>query len=58
MSTYTVKGTLRAGRGEQSFEREVDASSEEHAQETVFSQLGSEHGVARSHIAVDTVEER
>lgn len=53
---YTVKGTVRLGRGTQPFERTVDASSEDHARESVLSQLGSEHSISRAQITIDSIE--
>jgi len=54
---YTVTGTLKAGRDTQTFERDVDAASEDHARDLVYGQLCSEHGVDRAQITVEQVAE-
>lgn len=54
---YTVKGSFRPGRSEQTFERSVDASSADHARDQVLSQLSSEHGISRARITVEEVVE-
>ncbi len=54
---YTVTGTLRAGRGTQTFERDVDAASEDHARDLAYSQLCSEHSVDRAQITIEQVTE-
>lgn len=53
---YTVTGTVRLGRGEQPFNRSVDAESEDHARELVLSGLTSEHSISRARVAIDAVE--
>lgn len=56
MSEFTFSGTLSAGREDTSFERTVEAGSEKHAREKLYAELGSEHGVPRSRIAIEEVE--
>ena len=57
MTRFSVRGTFRPGGEERSFTREIDAENDGVARERVFSQLGSEHGLSRTQIAVDEVEE-
>lgn len=54
---YTVQGAFRAGKGTNPFNREVDAESENHARELVYSQLSSEHSISRTNITIDDVAE-
>ena len=53
METYTFSGKIQMGKDEQKFEREVEASSEEHAKEKLLSELGSEHSVTRGSIQLE-----
>lgn len=39
------------------FERTVEAETEKHAEDKVYSQLGSEHSVTRGKIKIDESEE-
>lgn len=54
---YTVTGTFRPGRSTQTFTRTVDTESEEHARDTVLSQLSSEHSISRARITIKEVAE-
>lgn len=57
MTTYRFSGEIELGKGVHGFEREVEADSEEHAEELLYSQLGSEHSANREKIEVEKVEE-
>jgi len=57
MSEYTFTGKIQLGREEQPFERTVEAESENQAEDTLYSQLGSEHSVNRGKITSDDFEE-
>lgn len=57
MPTYTFSGKITIGRSSPGFQREVEAESRKHAEEKLFSELGSEHSVPRSKIVVEEVEE-
>lgn len=54
---YVVTGRFQAGRGENQFTREVDAESENHAEDLVLSSLTSEHSISRANIEVEDVSE-
>lgn len=54
--TYTVTGSIEIGRGVQEFSREVEAESESHAEDLVYAQLTSEHGISRANVDIDGVE--
>ncbi|MDY6777349.1 MAG: 50S ribosomal protein L18Ae [Candidatus Nanohaloarchaea archaeon] len=54
---FTVTGTADMGKGTQPFERTVEAESEEHARELIYSQIGSEHGASRANISIESISE-
>ncbi|MFB6204655.1 MAG: 50S ribosomal protein L18Ae [Candidatus Nanohaloarchaea archaeon] len=53
MPTYRFSGKISLGRGVHGFERQLEAESLSHAEEKLFSELGSEHSVPRSKIEID-----
>ena len=57
MSTFTFRGEIDLGRSKHGFEREVEAESESHAEDKLYSQLGSEHSINRNKIEITEVEE-
>lgn len=57
MTEYRFSGQLDTGRAETPFERTVEAESIKHAEEKVYSQLGSEHSVTRGKITIEESEE-
>lgn len=57
MTIYEFSGKIQLGREEQPFEKEVEAESEKHAKDKVYSELGSKHSVPRSSIQIDESEE-
>ena len=57
MSTYRFSGKIRLGRETHPFEREVEAESENQAEDVLYSQLGSEHSINRSKIEIEDSEE-
>lgn len=57
MTTFLFKGQLETGRAERSFEKEITAESKKHAKEQLLSTLGSEHGITRSKISIESVEQ-
>ncbi|MFB6203391.1 MAG: 50S ribosomal protein L18Ae [Candidatus Nanohaloarchaea archaeon] len=57
MTTYRFSGEVELGRGTHGFERDVDAESEDHARDSLYSELGSEHSISRSKISIEEVEE-
>ena len=57
MSEFTVTGRYRARDGWQTFTKTVDAPNEEVAREHVLSQVGSQHGVKRTEVELEAVEE-
>lgn len=57
MTTYRFSGEIEQGRGENPFEREIEAESLEYARDKLYSQLGSEHSVTRGKITIEEEEE-
>lgn len=57
MTTYSFSGSIKLGRRQPSFEREVEAESMEQAEDVLYSQLGSEHSVERGKIEIEDSEE-
>ncbi|WEL23540.1 50S ribosomal protein L18Ae [Candidatus Nanohalovita haloferacivicina] len=58
MTVYTFSGEINLGRSTHGFEREVDAESENHAEEKLYAELGSEHSIPRSKITIEDVSEQ
>lgn len=54
---FTVTGKAELGKETQSFEREIEAESKDHARDLVYSQLGSEHSISRANIQIKSVEQ-
>ena len=57
MSEFTVTGRYRARDGWQPFTKTVEAPNEDVARERVHSLVGSQHGVKRTGIDLEDVEE-
>ncbi len=53
---FEVTGRFRMGRGNGEFSKQVEAESENHAVETVYSLIGSEHRARRRDIEIESVE--
>ncbi|MFB6143885.1 MAG: 50S ribosomal protein L18Ae [Candidatus Nanohaloarchaea archaeon] len=53
MTTYSFAGKISLGKGVQPFEREIEAESEKHAEDKLYSQLCSEHSVNRSRVEIE-----
>ncbi|MFB6155559.1 MAG: 50S ribosomal protein L18Ae [Haloferacaceae archaeon] len=57
MSEFTVTGRFQGRSGYRSFEKTVEASNESVAREHIYSLLGSEHGLKRTKIELDEINE-
>jgi len=55
--TYEFSGEVELGYDTQPFSREIDAESEKHARDKLYSQLGSEHSIGRDKINIDEEKE-
>ncbi|MFB6180811.1 MAG: 50S ribosomal protein L18Ae [Candidatus Nanohalobium sp.] len=58
MPSYKLKGEVEQGLEKQPFEREIEAESEKHAKDKLYSQLTGEHSINRTKISLDEVEEQ
>lgn len=58
MSQFTVTGRFKSRDGYSAFETAIEAENEDVAREHVLSQLGSRHGLKRTQIDLEGVEER
>ncbi|MCD6549315.1 50S ribosomal protein L18a [Candidatus Micrarchaeota archaeon] len=52
---YEVKGVMRLGSEKRPFVKVVDAKSEKHAKELVYSLLGAQHGIRRTEVKIEQV---
>jgi large subunit ribosomal protein LX len=57
MSEFTVTGSFAARDGWQAFETTVEAPNSDVARERTYANFGSQHGLKRTRIEVDAVEE-
>jgi large subunit ribosomal protein LX len=56
MNQFVVSGRYRTRDGHQAFTRTVEAPNADVARERIYSRLGSEHGLKRPEIELDSVE--
>lgn len=57
MSTFKFSGQVELGLEDQPFSREVEAETEKHGKDKVYSQLSSEHSISRSKVDIEESEE-
>ncbi|MHB9286869.1 50S ribosomal protein L18Ae [Halobacteriales archaeon Cl-PHB] len=57
MSEFTVTGSWKARDGWQSFEKAVDADNEDVATERVYAEFGSRHGLKRTQVEIEEVNQ-
>ncbi|OVE84941.1 50S ribosomal protein L18Ae [Natronolimnobius baerhuensis] len=57
MSQFTVTGQFETRDGSSKFETTIDAENENLAREHTYSQLGSQHGLKRTQIDLESLEE-
>lgn len=57
MSEYTVSGTFEGREGERAYSRVVDAPNESVAEEHTYALFGAEHGLKRTQVRIDAIEE-
>lgn len=56
MTEFEVTGSVKLGNREQKFDREIEANSESHAEDLIYSQLCSEHSIKRSHVVIEEIK--
>jgi large subunit ribosomal protein LX len=54
---FIIKGEMLLGRERRKFSKEVEAPSRKRAEEIVYAELGSSHGVKRKDVKINSVEE-
>lgn len=57
MTEFKFSGRLELGFEEQPFTREIEAESEKHAEDKLYSQITSEHSISRSKVELEDTEE-
>lgn len=57
MNNFVVKGTFKAGQNWEKFTKIVASRNEKNAYEKVYSLIGSEHGLKRNLIKIDSVHQ-
>ncbi|WP_049924315.1 50S ribosomal protein L18Ae [Halopiger djelfimassiliensis] len=58
MSEFTVTGRFQSRDGYAEFETSIDAENENVAREHTYAQLGSQHGLKRTQIELEEVDEQ
>ncbi len=53
---FSIKGEFRLGRENREFCKEVEAESENHAKEMIYSLLGAQNGVKRTTVKITHIE--
>jgi large subunit ribosomal protein LX len=54
--TFQIIGSFRAGRSWERFTKKVSSNNEKNAAEKLYSLIGSEHGLKRRMIRIESVE--
>ncbi len=54
---FTVRGTFKAGQKWEHFSKKVTSQNKNNAIEKTYSLIGSEHGLARRLIKIESAEE-
>ncbi len=52
---FTVSGSVEIPNGKRAFTKEVEAESEKHAKEMVYTLFGSQNGLTRKKVTIDKV---
>lgn len=55
MESYIVSGMFKAGHSWETFTKKVASQNDKNAEEKVYSLIGSEHGLKRNLIKVESV---
>jgi ribosomal protein L20A (L18A) len=53
---FSIKGEFKLGEENREFCKEIEAESENHAKELLYSLLGSQNGVKRSTVKISHIE--
>lgn len=57
MMNFIVKGTFKAGQKWERFTKNITSHNKNNAAEKAYSLIGSEHGLRRSLIKIESLEE-
>jgi large subunit ribosomal protein LX len=57
MNDFIIKGSFKAGSNWEKFTKTVTSNNEKNAIEKTYSIIGSQHGLKRRTIKIDSVEE-
>lgn len=57
MTLFVFTGKIDTGSRVTQFEKTVEAETEKHAEEKLYSILGSQHSIPRSKIQIEQIEE-
>ena len=55
MENYIISGTFKAGHSWESFTKKISSQNEKNARVKVYSLIGSEHGLKRNFIRLDSI---
>ncbi len=56
MAKFTITGKIKLQGKERVFEKEVEAESEKHAREKVYALFGSQSGLKRTNVKIESVK--
>ncbi|MFZ0012120.1 MAG: 50S ribosomal protein L18Ae [Halobacteriota archaeon] len=54
--TFQIMGSFKAGRSWERFTKKVSSNNEKNAAEKLYSLIGSEHGLKRKKIRIESIE--
>jgi len=57
MPEFKATGEVDYGKKKTSFDKTVEAGSKSHAEDIVYSEIGSKHGLTRGKITIESLEE-
>jgi large subunit ribosomal protein LX len=57
MKTFQVKGTFKAGIAWEKFTKVIESQNEKNAEDKVYSLFGSQHGLKRNLIKIESITE-
>lgn len=55
MENYSISGKFKAGRSWEKFTKKVKSQNEKNAMGKVYSLIGSEHGLKRNFIRIESI---
>ena len=55
METFIIQGKFKPGRSWETFTKNITSQNEKNAKEKVYSLIGSEHGLKRNYILLESI---